>query len=498
LRRPFNTIGFRLTLWGTGVTLLVCVLLFAILYAGLFYCLRGQIDGFLEGEAHELTATLEEHGYDLRAAQQAIRLELGSRSNRDLNFRLLAPDGRVLLSSDASTAVGSHVNVPAHITEQAVRPHYRTVPRPGEPYPERTCNLPVQRPDGTFVIAQSAYLLDRMTTSLALFRRMGVAALIFIGLFALVGARILANRSLRPIGLMTATAQQIGLRVQGSGFRVQERLPRSNVGDELDRLAETLNSMLDRIERHVNQLQRFTADASHELRSPLAALRGSAEVALTRHRSADELRRVIEESIEHYDRLSRIAEDLLLLARADAGDNILRRERLRLDQAVADVVDLYAPLASERDIKISFDEPREIWVDADGAHLRRLIGNLLDNAIKYSEPGAAVSVALSYADGLVGITVSDTGIGIASEDALHVFDRFYRVDRARTPQRIGDSAQARRAGGAGLGLSICRAIAEAHGGRIELSSALGQGTTVRLFMPAAERPEPAASMPVHV
>jgi heavy metal sensor kinase len=312
------------------------------------------------------------------------------------------------------------------------------------------------------------YLLDQMTQSLAALRRSCGIALALAAVLALVAGRIMARRSLQPVDTMTDTAKRIGAN------RLGDRLPRSGTGDELDRLAETLNDMLARIETHVKRLQQFTADVSHELRSPLAALKGSSEVALSGARSAAELRRVIEDNVEHYNRLTRIAEDLLLLARADAGENILRTDRIRLDEAIDDVVDLYAPLAADRRIELLFNDRQEISIRADGERLRQVLGNLIDNAIKYTQGPGRVTVCLATTDGHARIVVSDTGVGIPPEDMPHVFDRFYRADRARASQG---------AGSAGLGLSICRSIVEAHGGRIRVESTPGRGTTVIVLLP---------------
>ena len=233
--------------------------------------------------------------------------------------------------------------------------------------------------------------------------------------------------------------------------------------------------MLDRIERHVVQMQQFTADASHELRSPLAALRGNAEVALTRSRSAEELREIIEDSLEHYDRLARITEDLLLLARADAGHQVVRCEPVRFDLAVNDAIDLYTPLAQERGINLTFAGRVAVSCRGDAARLRQLVGNLIDNAIKYSDKGGRVTVALGCANGVASLTITDTGQGIPTEHLPRIFDRFYRADQARSARRRG----------AGLGLSICRMIADAHGGEIRVSSSPGEGTTVTVAIPVA-------------
>ncbi len=465
--KSFRTIGARLTLWGAGVTLAVCALLCAVLYAGFFYALRGEIDVFLEGEIREFMVTVNSHPGNDSGLQQAIRRELGSRMRRDLAFRLFDEDGEVIVTSEPDDPLADMWVPPPNWNDEKPRPHFATVNPTNRSFPYRACSLRVKTADGQPCTAQASYLLDRMTTSLVLFRRVCAVGLALATILAVVAGRLLSRRSLRPVQTLTETAGRIGAETLG------ERVPLAGTDDELDRLAETMNRMLDRIERHVDQIQQFTADASHELRSPLAALRGNAEVALTRNRSAEELRRVLENSIEHYDRLLRIAEDLLLLAKADAGHQILRKEGMRLGRAVRSVADLYEPLACDRGIELVLGDCQEIQIEGDGARLRQLVGNLLDNAIKNTNAKGRITVSLTPMNGNARLEIRDTGRGIPADHLSRVFDRFYRVDRARSAQH----------GGAGLGLSICRMIAECHGGSIDISSAPGKGTSVVVTLP---------------
>ena len=243
--------------------------------------------------------------------------------------------------------------------------------------------------------------------------------------------------------------------------------------------------MFARLEKQVDQLRHFTADAAHELRTPLAALRGAAEVALSGQRSAEEFRTVLAESIEEYDRLARIADDLLLLARADAGQDFIRQAPFRLDVALHDVVDLFAPAADERGVKLALSECEAAWIDGDDGRLRQMISNLLDNAIKFTPASGSVSVMLVAANGAAELTVRDTGSGVATEHLPRVFDRFYRADRARV----------RKDGGAGLGLAICQTIVAAHNGSIDISSEPGDGTTVTVRLPCMREACPSGDTP---
>ncbi len=429
--------------------------------------MRDTIDTFLEGEVHEFMVTVNAHPGDNTGLQQTIRLELGSRSHNDLAFRLFNEQGQLLVTSETDDQIAALWNPPSGWSHDAPYLVFQTVRPDGETGTHRTCSLRVATDDGRACTAQASYTLDRMEASLAMFRRVCAIGLVLAAVLSLLSGRVLAVRSLRPVRALTETTERIGAR------SLSERIPLTGTGDELDRLAATLNNMLERIEHHVRRVQQFTADASHELRSPLAALRGSAEVTLSKPRTTDELRQVLGESIEHYDRLSQIAEDLLLLARADAGQEVSRMESVRLDEAVASVVDLYTPLTQDRGIDLVLEDHEQISLHGDGARLRQLVGNLLDNAVKFSKAGDRICVAIANGNGVAKITVTDTGEGIAAEHLPYVFDRFYRADQARTTKH----------GGAGLGLPICRAIAEAHGGTIIVSSTHSESTSVTTEIP---------------
>ncbi|HUU98069.1 MAG TPA: heavy metal sensor histidine kinase [Phycisphaerae bacterium] len=459
-----RTLRARLTALATGITLTVSLIVCVALYIGIRFSLHREVDAFLAGEVMEFRTILSAVDGDLVEVQRRVRAELGSRQRGDLAFRLLAPDGSVLLTSDTANTLPDPWPVPP---QRPADPFFRTERGTTSGAPTRTCSQWVTRPDGTTRIVQATYLLDQVNASLSRFIQICGAALSAAAILAMIGGRILASRSLRPVGTMATAARKISVE------NLTERLDRSGTGDEVDCLAQTFNDMLTRLEKQVTQLRQFTADAAHELRTPLAALRGNAEVALSGRRPADELRAVLADAIEEYDRLARIADDLLLLARADAGQRLIQPARFRLDRAVVDVVDLFSPAAEERGVSLTLSDCNETWIDGDDGRLRQMLGNLLDNAIKFTPDGGTVRVSLSAANGVAELTVRDTGVGIAPEHLPHVFDRFYRIDRARTHD----------GGGAGLGLSISRTIAEAHGGSIRLISEPGDETTVSVRIP---------------
>ncbi len=468
-RRLFRTIGARLTAWGAGVTFGVCLLVSAALYGGMWYSLIREVDSFLEEEVREFLGVVQEHGFNYSDAQQAIRLHLGSRTKIDLTFRVLDGAGRVLMTSHAPDLIPADYAVETDRLTASTAV-FETLRIPGQAYPIRVCTLSAREPGGAPLVAQASYSLDQMSTSLAMIRNVSLAALLVAIILSVAAGKVMARRSLGPLHDMIQTARQI------SAHRVGERLPRSNTGDEFDRLAETLNGLLDRIDQYVQRMQQFTADASHELRSPLAALQGQAEVALARDRTAEELREVIGASLDQYRRLRKISDDLLLLARIDSEEDVLTRERIRLDQLIDDVVDLYEPTAGEAGLQMTFTRREPVDVIGDGGRLRQAIANLIDNAVKYTAAPGRVTVSLGCDNGWAAIEIRDTGVGITAEDLPHVCKRFYRADRARTTLPSS---------GAGLGLAICRSILMAHGGRITLHSTPGEGTCVRVELPRA-------------
>jgi len=255
--------------------------------------------------------------------------------------------------------------------------------------------------------------------------------------------------------------------------RLSERLPVENPGDEVGRLAVVFNETLARLEQSFDRLRRFTADASHELRTPLTALRTVGEVGLREPRDPAAYREVIGSMLEEVDRVTRLVESLLLLSRADAGQVPLRREPLEVSALVREVAERLGVLAEEKRVRVSVEAPPSPGVQGDPTLLRQALENLLDNAIRLSPEGGTVRIAVRDAGGALAIEVGDEGPGIAPEHRARVFDRFYRVDEARSRDR----------GGAGLGLAIAWWAVEAHGGRIELESEVGKGSTFRIVLP---------------
>lgn len=289
-------------------------------------------------------------------------------------------------------------------------------------------------------------------------------------LAAALGGYWLSRRALAPVDRVTSTARAITARQLG------RRLDVPATGDELQRLSETLNDMLARLETAFAETTRFTADASHELRTPVSLIRTTAEVALRRPRSAEEYRLALEGILQESVRTSGLVQDLLTLTRADAGVDGWTPSRVDLRALVGELRETLVALCEGRGLALHLDVPeRSVFVDGEPAALGRLVVILADNAVKYTPAPGEVRVTLRVVERTAEIEVADTGMGISAEDLPCVFNRFYRADKARS----------RDSGGAGLGLSIAKWIVDRHGGRITIASQAGKGCRVWVQLPSA-------------
>lgn len=286
-------------------------------------------------------------------------------------------------------------------------------------------------------------------------------------LAAVSGGYFLASRALGPMQEMTRAARSI------SADRLTDRITIINPHDEIGELGLTLNQMIERLERSFTEMQQFTADAAHELRTPLAIIRNEAEVALRSPRPEVEHRHVLENILEETNRLSGVADQLLFLCRHDAGLAAPHQERVELDQLLLDLVNNMRLVAQEKQQSINLTENPICHVIGDRHQLLRVFYNLVDNAIKYTPAAGQITISNSVTADAVTVRVADTGIGIPSQDLSRIFDRFYRVDTSRGGEVVGT----------GLGLSICQSILRGHGGSVEVESNLGIGTTFTVHLP---------------
>jgi heavy metal sensor kinase len=450
------------------VTLLAVIL--AALFTFLVVRLRADLVGGLDDS---LSSRVAQIALGLRGGGEGEFRDVSGASLRGLPrgesaAQLLGPGGVVLESSGDPEAGGrplvSGDSLRRVLEGSTVR---LTVHLGPEDEGFRVLAAPIRRQGGTeaIVVATSMEAVDASTRRLeALLLLAGPAALLAAGL----GGWWLARRALQPVARMTGEAAEIGV------HRLDERIEVPDTADEVARLAETLNAMLDRLERGVEERRRFAADASHELRSPLAVMAAEIDVSLRSPNLPDEAREVLASAGEEVARMTRIVEDLLTLARIDEGRLDLVRGPVDLRAVAEAVATKFATVAERRGIRVDAGG-EEALVAGDRERLEQVVVNLVDNAVKFSGSGSTVRIrAWSDGDG-AGLSVADGGPGIPADALPRVFDRFFRVDAARS----------RDGGGSGLGLAICREIVEAHGGRIRAASTPGAGSTFTLTLTAA-------------
>ena len=337
-------------------------------------------------------------------------------------------------------------------------------------------------PGGNVYLVEVGAPMDEVQADLRHWLAFLFAMLPLVAAIALGGGYVLVKRALAPVDRISRSAERI------SSHNLSERLPVPRTGDELERLSVALNHMIERLDAAFQHSRRFVADASHELRTPLTVVRGELESVVAKGQLNAEWRERLGSALEEVDRLARIVEGLFAISRLDAGEAAAEWVKFDLGQLAASTADQMGLLAEDKKIQLTCAGPTGVWVEGDRARLKQVVVNLLDNAIKYTPEGGAVSLEVRADNGKAILEVADNGIGIAPELLPRVFERFFRVDKARS----------REQGGAGLGLSIVKSICAAHYGRVEVSSEPGSGSRFRVELPRVEpssSPDPGQSKP---
>jgi two-component system OmpR family sensor kinase len=480
-----RSIGAKLTVWYTSLLTLTFIVLGSAAYGFLAYSLSRDMDAALKGVADAMAQQA------LRAPRTAFPADAdalfrrffgGSPLERYLD--LLDPRGR--RDPRRSPPAAKELPLSSAAVENASRglPTFETVIAPDRAYPVRVLTMPVVAAGRVVNLVQVGMSLENTQKTRRRFLLVMAAVFPMALLLAGGGGWFLAHRALKPVDRMARSASRIG------GERLDERLPVTGSGDELDRLASTLNDMLDRLDGAFHQMRQFSADASHELQTPLTILKGEMEVALRKPRSSQAYQAVLASGLEEIDRINRLVEGLLLLARADAGVLRLDLRPVDLKALLEEILGQMAVIAASRDVALVADLTVPVAVQADPHHLRRLFVNLVDNAIKYTPAGGRVTLSLSTEPAETCVTVSDTGIGLSEDEQGRIFDRFHRATDTR----------ARDEKGVGLGLSIADSIVRAHGGRITVDAAPGHGSTFSVHLPQPDAPRrglPVAEPPAH-
>jgi heavy metal sensor kinase len=490
----WRSVRVRLAAWHTGVLALVLVAFTAVTFGFLRRLAEDRIDRSLEEAVssfhHAVVAELRVEGSPEAAAEMAAR-EFRFSGRRVLVYG--PHHSLVAVSDSARDALTRAISAVDDADDSPIHPMFATLTPGSSAFATvRSAGADVRAHATRVAIAGRPFTIVALQLDLTESAILGAfleAAAIAIPLalvLAGLGGYLLARQSFAAVVQMGRQASQI------SSQNLSARLHVRHTGDELDELADVFNDMLARLERAFAHQRRFMADASHELRTPIASLRAEATVALSQRRGPAEYEAALARVRDEARRLSSIVDDLFTLARLDAaaGGGELRRDPFFLEEVVLESVDRMRPLAAARGVALEFHPADEARCVGDAALVARVVTNLLDNAIKYTPPGGAVRVTLEPSgmaspDARHVVRVVDTGLGIPADAQPRVFDRFFRADAARTRSETALN-------GAGLGLAIAREIAAAHGGALDLVASRPGRTEFALTLPAAPAPAPRA------
>jgi heavy metal sensor kinase len=460
LNALWHTLRFRLAVWNATVVVVTALLTLFGLRQGVQWALLREVDQALFEDTREIELALEGTSSNQfeQLQEQMLHKAIGHKQ-RGWYIKFCDANDRIIWTTPGAP----EITPPPPSASDPLAPwtygEFRTVRRP---VPRAVKGIEVVRVGAT---------LNHVYDDVARIDQYVLLAAGCVLLAAPLCGYWLAARAARTVGAITEAASRM------RPAHLDERLPISGTGDELDRLAHTINGLLDRIAEHVKRRRDFLANAAHELRTPLAAIRSSVEVTLASERSPDAYRELLEDIIDEGSALETLVNQLLLISESEPEREHREWERVQLDEVVTKAMDMFRGVAETRDTSLVAERMDHIAVPGNRGHLRQVINNLLDNAIKYTSRGGEVRVRLeSIDDGeRVRLSVADNGAGIDAEDVTVIFDRFFRTNRARSRDETH---------GAGLGLSICKSVVESHHGTIRCESMLGRGTTMIVELPA--------------
>lgn len=463
-----RSLSFRLVAWYASLLTAVFVLLGAIMYIDLRYFLENNLRQTQARRALQIADVLAQAG---SAGDSAIVHEIEDRFAPEVNdrfIRVTRADGSVLYASGMPKDQSfDPTHLPA-IAASAQKEFARKLRLPdGERLIDAALNYTA--PDKRRYLVEVGVPLTPVSTMLSHLLVQISFGLPVALLVAILGGYLLVKRALRPVEEIAQKARQI------TQHNLSERLPVSRTGDELERLSISLNHMIGRLEDAIQNSKRFVADASHELRTPLSVLRGELE-NLTQNGGLNEAERdTLGSMLEEVERLTHIVEGLVALSRLDAGDVKTEWVKFDLAELAATTADQMSLLAEDKGISVACNAQEGIQVKGDRARIKQVVVNLLDNAIKYTAAGGSIQLNVTRQNGHALLDVADSGIGIPAGDLPHIFERFFRVDKARS----------RDLGGAGLGLAIVKSICTAHEGQVKVESVEGRGSHFKIELPLA-------------
>lgn len=460
LRELFSSLRFRLTFWNSFVFWMAIILVLSGVRISMRLAMGHEADSQLIEDAEEIRLVIDSLYPEETQIFDELRIKTQTHQHRDLFIQVFGGDGREVWKSTDAPRISIP---PAAATPQ------KSIHSAGE-WHLIHFQLPqgVGKPNWTILIGATLRSVENELQQLTQ-TILAVGTLAF--LFTPLGGYWLAGRATRPLTEIMDTTARL------HPDNLDERLPLRGTRDELDRLSATINGFLDRIAGFLAKNREFTAHAAHELRSPLAAIQSSIEVALTTDRDTEQYKEMLADILDECAGLTTLVNQLLILAETDAGIQLIRTQDVNLQQLVLRSCDMFQGTAETRGIELKGNSPLPVMVHGDPQRLRQVINNLIDNSLKFTHEGKSVRVELlPPTEGEpVLLRVIDEGVGIPPEELPQVFERFFTVDRART--RSGISR------GSGLGLSICKSIVKAHAGRIEVTSEVGKGTCFSVYFP---------------
>jgi heavy metal sensor kinase len=469
-----RSIRFRLTVWYAGLLAGMLVLFGASVYLGLSHYLEWTLKETLSQQAKQIGESwLGEVGV---SGESYVAEEINEHFSPKVNgrfVRITRGDGSVMYLSDEPESKRFDPSRVPPLKAQADRESLR------EEHLTADSELMIfampftSKDNGRYVIEVGASNQEIEAVLHGLLLAIAIGLPVAVSM-AIAGGYLLMRRALRPVDEITQSAGRITSRNLG------ERLPVAETGDEIERLSVGLNRMIARLDESFQHVNRFSADASHELRTPLTILRGELEAAAQQEQITPELRETLGSALEETERLSGIVESLMAIARLDAGEARVELVHFDLAELTNSATEQMRLLAEDKNVGLLCEAEQTVRVEGDRARLKQVIVNLVDNAIKYTHSGGLVGVKVFTSNGHAVIEVNDNGAGIPPEALPHIFERFYRVDKARS----------RQMGGAGLGLSITKAIVTAHGGQVRVESVEGKGSRFLIELPVAgEEPD---------
>lgn len=455
-----DTLAFRLTLWYAGIFTFSSLVAFTAYYLLARSELKRQTDQELLNELTEYSSLLSIKG--LETLKTVIALEAESEGIGNVFFRILTPEGDVLTATNMSTwgEIGVGRACLKRLSEGG-NPTFETLNIPRQPYQARILYGTM----GSEKILQIGLSLAEKNRFMSAFLGIFSKLLVLLMFFAGLTGWFMAKRALKGVEEITRTAMHI------SDGALEMRVSLKGKGEEIDRLGNAFNRMLDRIHALLTGMRKMTDHIAHDLRTPITRIRGIAEVTLISEKSLEEYRSLAAKTIEECDRLLEVINTTLDISEAEAGVGRLKMDSMDFSRLVREALDLFQPVAEDKGIRVLLKVPEHCPITGDVRKLQRMTANLLDNALKYTQAQGSVEISLNCEGERVALSIRDSGIGIPPEDLPHIFKRFYRCDKSRSEP------------GAGLGLSLALAIARAHGGDIRVTSSPGEGSLFTVHLP---------------